>query len=125
MVRWQPTRSRPWRALWRSQTSSAGTGQAGRVEGIEEPVPRALHVVLRRAVLDHAVAERRRAYPPLLHVGRPGGPAEVFAIRPDDDLDHHDETVLDHAVRCDVVAASRTPVASVRVGADGVADPAR
>ena len=68
------------------------------MEGIQEPVPRALHVVLRRAVLDHAVTERRRTYPPLVHVGRPGGAEEVFAVRPDDET-------LDHALRCDVVAA--------------------
>ena len=72
------------------------------MEGIQEPVPRALHVVLRRAVLDHVVTERRRTYPPLVHVGRPGGPEEVFAVQPGDD---RHQTVLDHALRCDVVAA--------------------
>jgi len=67
------------------------------VEGIQEPVGRALHLVLRRAVLDHAVTERRRVHPPLVHVGRPGGPEDVFAVESGDDLDQ--------ALRCDVVAA--------------------
>ena len=67
------------------------------MDGIQEPVPRALHTVLRRAVLDHAERERRRVHPPLLHAGWPGGPEEVFATGPGD--------VLDHALRCDVVAA--------------------
>lgn len=65
--------------------------------GIEEPVSRAMASVLRRAVLDHTVSERRRAYPPLLHVGVPGGIEEVVAADPDD--------VLDHALRADIVAA--------------------
>jgi hypothetical protein len=67
------------------------------MEGISEPVPRPLLSVLRRAVADHAAAERRRVYPPLLHVGWPGGRQDVFAANPDDRLDH--------ALRCDVVAA--------------------
>ena len=66
-------------------------------EGIHEPVPRALGVVLRRAALDHARAEHRRGFPPLLHVGFPGGAEEVFAIAPGDPEDH--------AIRADVLAA--------------------
>jgi hypothetical protein len=53
-------------------------------EGIHEPVPHALGVVLRRAALDHGRAEHRRGFPPLLHVGFPGGAEEVFAIAPGD-----------------------------------------
>lgn len=67
------------------------------MEGIHEPVPRALAAVLRRAALDHVRAERRRGYPPLVHVGFPGGSEEVFALRPEDPGDH--------AVRADVLAA--------------------
>lgn len=78
---------------------SATSGQAVAVEGIQEPVGRALHVVLRRAVLDHTVTERRRVYPPLVHVGRPGGPEDVFAV------EHGEDAHFDHALRCDVVAA--------------------
>jgi hypothetical protein len=66
-------------------------------DGIREPVRGPLHTVLRRAVLDHAVRERRRVHPPLLHVGWPGAREEVFAVDPGD--------VLDHALRCDVIAA--------------------
>ena len=66
-------------------------------EGIAEPLPRALAAVLRRAALDHVRAERRRGFPPLLHVGFPGGDEEVFALRPEDPRDH--------AVRADVLAA--------------------
>jgi hypothetical protein len=67
------------------------------VEGICEPVDRATAVLLRRAVLDHVRVERRRWFPALLHVGRPGGAEEVFAIDPGEPLDH--------ALRADVAAA--------------------
>jgi hypothetical protein len=67
------------------------------VEGIREPVPHALGVVLRRAALEHARAEHRRGYPPLLHVGFPGGAEEVFALMQGDPSDH--------AIRADVLAA--------------------
>jgi hypothetical protein len=67
------------------------------VEGIQEPVGRAAAAVLRRAVLDHALAERRQRFPVLLHVGVPGGPEEVFGTEPGDRLDH--------ALRADVAAA--------------------
>jgi hypothetical protein len=66
------------------------------VEGIREPVDPAAARVLRRAVLDHARLERRRRFPVLLHVGVPGGSEEVFAIEPDEPVDH--------ALRADVVA---------------------
>lgn len=67
------------------------------VDGICEPVGRPLLAVLRRAVLDHVRTEPRRAFVPLVHVGLPGGPEEVFAIRPEDGLDQ--------ALRADVLAA--------------------
>lgn len=65
--------------------------------GVHEPIARPLQTVLRRAVADHAAREPRRVYPPLLHVGWPGGPEDVFVVAPDDELDH--------ALRTDVVAA--------------------
>ena len=65
------------------------------MEGIQEPVARSTATVLRRAVLDHHVSERRRTYPALLHVGVPGGSEEVAAA----------DDALDHALRADVVAA--------------------
>jgi hypothetical protein len=67
------------------------------VEGIAEPVGRSMAGVLRRAVLDHARAERRRSHPALLHVGMPGGVEEVVVADP--------EVALDHALRADIVAA--------------------
>lgn len=65
-------------------------------EGLIEPLSDRLRDILRRAVLDHALAERRRVYAPLLHVGVPGGAEQVFAVLDD---------TTDHALRCDVVAA--------------------
>jgi hypothetical protein len=67
------------------------------VEGIREPLTRSLHRTLRRAVLEHAVSERRRVFAPLLHVGTPGGPQALFAPGP--------VAATDHALRTDVVAA--------------------
>ena len=69
------------------------------MEGIEEPVDGPLHKALRRAVLEHATSERRRVFAPLLHVGTPGGPQDVFAPA------HLDPDPLDHALRADVAAA--------------------
>jgi hypothetical protein len=56
--------------------------------------------VLRLAVREHALGERRRRYLPLLHVGRPGGRAAVVAASGDDAPAPHDD-----ALRVDVVAA--------------------
>jgi len=67
------------------------------IDGIQEPLSRPLHTVLRRAVADHAARERRRVHPALLHVGWPGGPEDVFVAGADEDLDH--------ALRTDIVAA--------------------
>ena len=67
------------------------------MEGIGEPVCPHLHATLRRAVLEHVTSERRRAFPPLLHVGTPGGPQALFATDPADPMDQ--------ALRTDVVAA--------------------
>ncbi len=66
-------------------------------EGIVEPVARGLYVRLRRAVLDHARTERRRVFPPVLHVGSPGLTVADFAIEPDEHTDH--------ALRTDIVSA--------------------
>lgn len=71
-----------------SLTSGAGA--------VEEPVPPELEGVLRRIVLEHAVAERRRRHTPLLHVGRPGAET-IHPVRADEPTDH--------ALRADVVAA--------------------
>jgi hypothetical protein len=58
-----------------------------------------LEDLLRRAVREHAAAERRTRFVPILHVGVPGQPHEVFAIAADEPTDH--------ALRTDVVAAMR------------------
>lgn len=76
------------------------------MEGIREPVSAPLHQALRRAVLEHAVSERRRVFAPLLHVGTPGGPQALFAPdAPGTRRDAHGPDRLDHALRTDVVAA--------------------
>jgi hypothetical protein len=78
-----------------------GTTEAvvGYAAGLTEPLERSLDRLLRRAVLDHATGERRRAHLPLLHVGEPGGRHLVFPVRPDEPADH--------ALRTDIVAALR------------------
>ena len=53
--------------------------------------------LLRRAVLDFRVSERRKAHPPVLHVGVPG--ATGLAYEPG-----HDEP-MEHGLRTDLVAA--------------------
>jgi hypothetical protein len=53
----------------------------------------------RRAVRDHAASERRASFVPIVHLGTPGEPHEVFAVVP--------EEPTDHALRTDVVAAMR------------------
>jgi hypothetical protein len=56
-----------------------------------------LRRTLRQAVLDHAVAERRQAHLPILHLGLPGARQVVHPVRPDEPTDH--------SLRADVVAA--------------------
>ena len=70
------------------------------MEGLVEPLPRELRAALRRAVLDHALSERRRHFTPALHAGAPGGAQEIVALEPAD--------VLDHTLRTDVVGALLT-----------------
>lgn len=66
-------------------------------EGLREPLGPTVRRLLRRAVLDHALSERRRHHVPRVHVGVPGGPEAVYAERP--------EEPHDHTLRTDVVAA--------------------
>ncbi|TWG96960.1 hypothetical protein L615_000400000620 [Nocardioides sp. J9] len=65
--------------------------------GLHEPLPTLLQRVLRGAVRDHAQAERRRCYPPVLHVGIPRGEQRSFEAAP--------EERLDLALRTEVVEA--------------------
>ncbi len=55
-------------------------------------------VLLRRLVLEHKSAERRHRFPPVLHLGAPARP-EVGRVVEDSASD------LDHALRCDLLAA--------------------
>lgn len=84
-------------------------GQAARMGydgtgGLQEPVDRTVQQLLRRAVLEHAVGERRKVYPPVLHVGVPGIRSRRFEI----------ESTLDHALATDIVQAMMRP--AVRKG---------
>ncbi len=61
---------------------------------LDETLPRPVARLLRRAVLDLAVSEHRAHVPPLLHIGRPGGPVVSLA----------DDPAWDHGLRTDIVA---------------------
>lgn len=65
--------------------------------GLVEPLATPLRRALRQAVLDHAVAERRQAHLPILHVGLPGARKVIHPVRPDEPTDH--------SLRADIVAA--------------------
>jgi hypothetical protein len=65
------------------------------VGSVEDPVSRADQLLLRRLVLDHKGAERRRCFPAVLHLGGPGRPETGRIDESDADLDH--------ALRCDVL----------------------
>ena len=74
-------------------------GEVTDVDGLSEPLPRHTDVLLRRAVLEHAAAERRRVYPPVLHVGVPGERVASLAVGTAEPTDP--------GLRTDVVAALR------------------
>ncbi len=74
------------------------------MDGLSEPLTRQTQVLLRRAVFEHASDERRRAYPPVLHVGVPGGHVVSLPVATAEPSDP--------GLRTDVVAALR-----VRAGA--------
>ncbi|HEX5862428.1 MAG TPA: hypothetical protein VFY58_11325, partial [Nocardioides sp.] len=60
------------------------------------PTPE-IHRLLRRSVLEHRLAERRKAFPPVLHVGVPG---ELELV-----VDHRLARPIEHGLRADLVAA--------------------
>ena len=60
-------------------------------------VSMAARKALRAAVLVHRARESRRVFPPVVHVGVPGGVCADFVVEPDE--------TLDHALRVEVVAA--------------------
>ena len=79
--------------------ASRDRGQMWGVDGLSEPLTRDVRALLRRAVGAHAASERRRSYPPALHVGVPGGRHAAVALDPAEPADH--------GLRTDVVAAMR------------------
>jgi hypothetical protein len=67
------------------------------MSALEEPVSRVDQALMRRLVLELKSGERRRRFPPVLHVGGPGRP-EAGRVEQSDD-------VLDQALRCDLLEA--------------------
>jgi hypothetical protein len=72
---------------------------------IEEPVPRAAQVLLRRLVLDHLTTEHRRVFPSVLHLGRPGRPDSAALTEPAVGGRRSAYDALDDAQRYDVLEA--------------------
>jgi hypothetical protein len=62
-----------------------------------DPLTAQTHALLRRAVLDFRVSERRKVFAPVLHVGVPGATALAYRARTDEPLEH--------GLRTDLVAA--------------------
>lgn len=77
---------------------------------ITEPVPGALQKVLRRAVLEHALGEQRRRFPPVLHVGLPGRDPRRFVVEPGGDLDHTLRVEVVQAMMRPSLEGSRVPL---------------
>jgi hypothetical protein len=105
-----------------------GFGHAGFVDQpgdqqLSQQISVAAHAALRLAVAQFRASEPRRSYPPVVHVGRPGGGNADFV-----DLPGHR---LDHALRTEVAAAllsraqtrmGRPVVWLTRVGGQDVED---
>ena len=64
---------------------------------MREPIDPERRRLLRRAVLQHVGSLTGRAFPPVVHVGTPGGAVRRFTVRRDEPTDH--------ALRADIVAA--------------------
>ena len=64
---------------------------------VREPVGREQRALLRRAVVEHVRTLHGRSFPPVVHVGTPGGRVNRFTVRSDEPTDH--------ALRADIVAA--------------------
>ena len=77
----------------------ARCGHVRVVDGLSDPLAPDTRAFLRRVVHDHAAEQRRRAYPPVLHVGVPGRRVATLAI--------DSAGPCDHGLRTDVVAAMR------------------
>jgi hypothetical protein len=70
-------------------------GQPGRVPLLVDPLPVRDRRLLRTAVLTLARTEHRHSFPPVLHVGTPGGPTVTVT----------DDRAWDHGLRTDLVGA--------------------
>jgi hypothetical protein len=74
--------------------------EVGRLDGVPadpDPLTQQTHALLRRAVLDFRVAEKRKAFAPVVHVGVPGtGDLTYEPPR---------NQPLEHGLRADLVAA--------------------
>jgi hypothetical protein len=75
-----------------------------RTEGLTEPLPARVRSLLRRAVHDHAMSERRRVFPPVLHVGVPDARVASLAL--------DTAAPTDPGLRTDLVAALRVRAAA-------------
>ena len=64
---------------------------------LREPIEAGRRRLLRLAVLEHVGSLVGRTFPPVLHVGTPGGSVRRFTVRADEPTDH--------ALRADIVAA--------------------
>lgn len=84
------------------------SGDGDGVEGLSEPLCGRVRALLRQAVLEHAASERRRVYPPVLHVGAPGQRVASLVLEMSEPTDP--------GLRADVVAALRVRAG----GADGL-----
>jgi hypothetical protein len=62
-----------------------------------DPLTPQTQVLLRRAVLDFRLTERRKVFAPVLHVGVPGATGVAYEPRGDEPMEH--------GVRADLVAA--------------------
>lgn len=60
-------------------------------------MPPLLHRRLRAAILAFKASERRRRFPPVVHVGVPGSEHESFC--------EHPVGILDHALRTEIITA--------------------
>lgn len=83
---------------------------AGQIEGSSPAVPEPPPAAMRAAVLAFKASEPRRIFPPVIHVGTPGGRAATFAERSADGLDHGLRTEVIAALLSRALVNDRQPV---------------
>lgn len=84
--------------------------QAGGMQASSSAVPEAPYAAMRAAVLAFKASEPRRIFPPVVHVGTPGGRAASFADLPADRLDHGLRTEVMAALLSRALVHDRRPV---------------